>query len=360
MCFYREYINTHNFDKDYLCIKKLILGIKLNELRDLCHFSCRNVSDKEIFITQLTPSHFAITNLPASASLSCHSSQIYSSMTLVNNSKIIKTNHPPGSFLLHLDCYCTAIISPAIQLYPPVLCKSDDQPSVMPSVHVLLPSRWTNTSNHVISITDVHSQLTTTSYQNLSSLLLYDNVHSDLKLNYTPYTFPSSDDIGGHLLTYHGSYLLYLELFWNLFITIMVYILWAKHYNMHTRLYGLPFLSALLPRTNALTEEEILHKFYVLFITIGVIDFMFVGCCIFLLYFHLKRKWTRSGIGCEFHGLSNHEDDPPYFMRRDKASAPFTDAPTPSNMQPVQTSSHASQFQQQNKMYPPLKRPAEH
>lgn len=358
LCYYREYINTHNIDKNYLCIKRLLLGTSLVDLKNLCTFTCRNISADEIFITQLTPSYYAVTNLPRTASLRCHSSQIYTSINLMNDSKIIQSTHPPGSFLIHLHCFCTAIISPSIQLYPDVLCKDEEQLSIIPPVHVLIPSRWSTISHPVIAISTLETQLQSPTYQNLSSLLLSKSIHADLDINYTTHTFPTIQELTGHLLAYHSSYLLYLELFWNIFLTLMLYLLWAKHYNMSTRLYGLPFLSSLLPKirpVNALTEEEIVHKLYVLFITIGVLDLMFVSCCILLLYFHLKRKWTRQGPGCEFYGHNGNDDkDHPYFVRHFDATAPLTEAHIP-----MQNVSHPHATHLPKNVYPTLKRHAD-
>lgn len=145
-----------------------MLGTSSVDLKNLCRFTCRNISADEIFITQLTPSYYAVTNLPRTASLRCYSSQIYTSINLMNDSKIIQSTHPPGSFLIHLHCFCTAIISPSIQLYPDVLCKDEEQLSIMPPVHVLIPSRWSTISHPVIAI----STLETASITYLSKSIL--------------------------------------------------------------------------------------------------------------------------------------------------------------------------------------------
>lgn len=114
--------------------------------------------------------------------------------------------------------------------------------------------------------------------------------------------------------------------------------LWAKLCNLSTLLYGLPFLTNLLPKIRhviAISEQKILHKLYMLFITISVLDLMFISCFILLLYFYLKRKWTTKGPGCEF--LSNDHD-----KGNELSSAPLTEAHVPLH----NSVTHATQIQE--------------
>lgn len=308
-CFYEDFGDDPSLGS--VCTRSLVSGLDIKSLIQMCPFECRKGTKHDVVVTLLDEAKhmYAVTNLPKTTTIQCFEDFSLTSDLQSAVHKILDSTHPPGSFLISLPCSCKIVIFPhTLEITPPFPCRLNNLTT--PVINLLIPYRWTkfpyNTTLKALSLED--ELYRTPTYLN-HSVLYNPNWHrGEYVFNYTKYKFRKVEDFGDHVRTWHEIYLLYLNLIWNFFITLILFTVCCSSENLRVRMF--PTIYSAVNQAVPIhgCETDIGHKLLILFISVGLLDILLISGFLILLYFYFRIKWTKSGPGCIYHSGTSVED----------------------------------------------------